>query len=105
MKERRPLIAGLTSSEGVDPTIEKDFVFGAKAPPAESIANEDREGKGPTTGVIRREPLTTRIRSDYAKALKRASLERQLAGMFPNTMLEILEEALEPWLRANGYLK
>jgi len=37
-------------------------------------------------------PLTTRIRSDYGAALKRASLERQLAGQVPNTLQDILEE-------------
>jgi hypothetical protein len=49
-------------------------------------------------------PLTTRVRSDFASALKRASLERQLSGVTPNTLQDILEQALEPWLRSNGYL-
>ena len=35
---------------------------------------------------------------DFAKALKRASLERQLKGLEPNTLQDILEEAIEPWL-------
>lgn len=39
-----------------------------------------------------------------AKALKRASLERQLQGVEPSRLQDILEEALEPWLKANGYL-
>jgi hypothetical protein len=42
--------------------------------------------------------------SDYATALKRASLERQLQGILPNTLQDILEEALEPWLRNHGCL-
>jgi hypothetical protein len=50
-------------------------------------------------------PLTTRIRTDLATALKRASLERQLSGEKPNTVQDILEEALEPWLKGKGYLK
>jgi len=54
---------------------------------------------------VSRTPLTTRIRTDFATALKRASLERQLSGTVPNTLQDILEEALEPWLRSNGYLK
>jgi len=37
-------------------------------------------------------------------ALKRASLERQLQGTEPSTLRDILEEAIEPWLRTNGYL-
>ena len=54
--------------------------------------------------VPARSPLTTRIRADYAEALKRASLERQLARVEPATVQEMLEEALGPWLKANGYL-
>ena len=45
------------------------------------------------------------MRSDFAAALKRASLERQLEGVEPNTLQDILEQAVEPWLRNNGYLK
>ena len=45
------------------------------------------------------------MREDFAGALKRASLERQLAKVEPNTLQDILEQAVEPWLRANGYLK
>jgi hypothetical protein len=44
------------------------------------------------------------MREDFAKALKRASLERQLKGLEPNTLQDILEEAIEPWLRTNGYI-
>jgi hypothetical protein len=51
-----------------------------------------------------RSPLSTRLRTDYTKALKRASLDRQLKGVEPNTVCDILEQALEPWLKANGYL-
>ena len=56
-------------------------------------------------GHVARVPLTTRVRADFAQALKRASLERQLSGVQPNTLQDILEEALGPWLRANGYVK
>ena len=52
-----------------------------------------------------RMPLTTRIRSKFGIALKRASLERQLSGETPNTVQDILEEALEPWLRDRGFLR
>jgi hypothetical protein len=44
------------------------------------------------------------MRSDFATGLKRASLERQLGGIEPNTLQDILEEAVEPWLKAHGYL-
>jgi hypothetical protein len=31
-----------------------------------------------------------------------AALERHLMGKTPGTILDILEEALEPWLRKHG---
>ncbi|OWK40961.1 hypothetical protein FRUB_04853 [Fimbriiglobus ruber] len=107
MKDRRSLVAGLNSG-GVDRAVEKDFVFaGNKAAPSSAphaAAPETRDGKGSSGNAIGRAPLTTRIRTDFSAALKRASLQRQLDGVFPNTLQDILEEALEPWLRSNGYL-
>jgi hypothetical protein len=44
------------------------------------------------------------VRPDIATALQTASLERQLQGIEPFSKREIVEEALEPWLRQNGYL-
>ena len=102
MADRRPLTAGLKSAAEVDPSLENQFVFGDKAGPAKpkSQATEPKAQNGAS-----RVPLTTRVRADYAAALKRASLERQLAGEFPNTLQDILEEALGPWLRDHGYVK
>jgi len=51
-----------------------------------------------------RAPLTTRLRGDIAFALKQATLMRQLAGQEPNTVQEILDEVLEPWLKKHGHL-
>jgi hypothetical protein len=89
----------------VDPDRAKEFVYGDKTrtdQPGKTPDVEVRDGKGqPPVGRV---PFTTRVRTDYSAALKRASLERQLAGRFPNTLQDILEEALEPWLRANGYI-
>jgi hypothetical protein len=31
-------------------------------------------------------------------------LERQLGGIEPHSLTDILEQAVEPWLRTNGYL-
>ncbi|OWK34901.1 hypothetical protein [Fimbriiglobus ruber] len=80
----------------------------ANTPPAENetatapeFVPNPSEKKKP---AISRVPLTTRIRSDYAAALKRASLERQLHGLEPSAILDILEDALEPWLKTRGYL-
>jgi hypothetical protein len=108
MAERRPLVAGLQPESEIDQEAAKQFVFGkTKAEPQPQSpppASEAREGKGQTGSSVSRVPLTTRVRSDYAAALKRASLERQLAGVYPQTLQDILEEALEPWLRSNAYL-
>jgi hypothetical protein len=52
-----------------------------------------------------RVPISTRIRSEYADALKRASLQRQLDKVEPNTLQDILEQAIEPWLKSNGYIR
>jgi hypothetical protein len=109
MAERRPLIAGLKPTAEVAPEVEKEFVHGKKAEPAKphAPAGADEGAKRPAKArdTVSRLPLTTRIRADYAAALKRASLERQLAGEVPNTLQDILEEALEPWLRKHGYVK
>jgi hypothetical protein len=82
-----------------------------KARPKEK-PTEKREGEEPIpvpatpmSAATGRMPLTTRIRIDFGTALKRASLERQLSGEKPNTVQDILEEALEPWLKAKGFLK
>ena len=109
MAERRSLIEGVKTSSSIDPSLEKGFVFGSKAKPEQTAptppAADTREGKETHPGnAIGRVPLTTRVRTDYAAALKRASLERQLAGLTPNTLQDILEAAVEPWLRSNGYL-
>lgn len=49
-------------------------------------------------------PVTVRLTPTIAGALKRASLERQLAGEDMFTQQDIVEQILEPWLREEGYL-
>jgi hypothetical protein len=105
MAERRSLVEGLKA----DPAAEKEFIYGDKAKPklidqAPAGTPAPQEGKGKGANAIGRAPLTVRFRSDFAAALKRASLERQLNGVVPHTLQDILEEAVEPWLRTNGYL-
>ena len=77
----------------------QDRVQSVSRSTARPSAVEARTPFGHTTWGL---PLTTRIRADYALALTKASLERQLKGETPHTILDILEEALEPWLRAHG---
>ena len=128
MAERRSLVEGLTLEPG-DREVEAQFVYGKKsrrtapaaspaadtlpaapsepavAPVAEPVPPpSDKPRLAPLTG-IGRVPVGARIRTELAAALKRASLERQLHGLEPNSVQDILEEALEPWLRRHGYLK
>jgi hypothetical protein len=95
MVEVSSLLDGITTSPPpVDREIEKAFVYGAKATPVDTVP----------APVVARAPLSTRIRADFAAALKKASLERQLKNVTPNSLQSILEEAIEPWLKQNGYL-
>jgi hypothetical protein len=97
MTGRRSLMDGLKSAPApVDTSLEKDFVYAEKPRPT--------PGTTTTTPTINRIPISTRMREDFSKALKRASLERQLNGLEPNTLQDILEEAIEPWLKSNGYI-
>jgi len=105
MAERRKLVAGIKP----DPALEQDFIRGKlpRADAAQPVADQPapREAKARAANPVGRAPLTTRVRADFAAALKRASLERQLSGTTPYTLQDILEEALEPWLRKHGYLQ
>jgi hypothetical protein len=108
MADRRSLGAGVTPARDIDPGLEKQFVYGPKAESKEQAkstpsAAEPHEKTG--RSLVSRVPLTTRVRADYGTALKRASLERQLSGQLPNTVQDILEDALGPWLRTNGYIQ
>jgi hypothetical protein len=97
MSERRTLVEGLKSTPPpIDKSLEKDFVYADKGKPPQNTT--------PTTPTVTRVPISTRMREDFSKALKRASLERQLKGLEPNSLQDILEEALEPWLKTNGYI-
>ena len=102
MAERRPLTEGLKpSTPPVDPQTEKAFVYGDKSP-KETVAPAIPQSAPPN---LNRVPISTRIRGDFAVALKKCSLERQLHGVQPNTLQDILEQAIEPWLKSNGYIQ
>jgi len=99
MVDRRPLTEGLkppSQVPAIDPKLEREFVHGIKATTTPAPAAQS---------PFARVPISTRIRSEYADALKRASLERQLNKVEPNTLQDILEQAIEPWLRDNGYIR
>jgi hypothetical protein len=111
MAERRSLKEGLQQiSPEVDPTQGEAFIFQGKPKPTsagtESNAPpESDEDHSNTAQPMGRAPLTIRFHARYATALKRASLERQLKGLRPYKLQDIVEEAVEPWLRKNGYLQ
>ncbi len=121
MTKRRSLAEGLKSNPKVDPKKEAAFVYQSQKakddranpqkptpPPVEDASPPAPPTRPePPPAPIRggRVPLTTRLRGDIGAALKRASLERQLAGLEPSAVQDILDVALEPWLRAHGYLK
>lgn len=94
---RRTLIDGLKETPHVDPQIEQEFVKG------KATATEVKP-KITNSISVARTPISTRLRTDLAEALKRASLQRQLEKIEPNSLTEILESAIEPWLKTNGYL-
>jgi hypothetical protein len=104
MAQRRPLVAGVNAPENTDPEAVRAFVTQdqpkhepksdlaiVRERPAEPAATEEepagvdqpkrlpkKKGKGRLpVGLI---PVTVRLSPEIAGALKRASLERQLAG-------------------------
>lgn len=72
--------------------------------PASVVAAAQVSTSSPLTGVGR-VPVGARVRTELAAALKRASLERQLQGIQPNSVQEIIEDSLELWLHKHGLLK
>lgn len=102
-KERRPLSEGLTRDlPPVDPDIARRFIHGEEV--TALGRTEQATARPVATPAMGRSPISTRIGSDFVEALKRASLERQLHKVEPNTLQDILEEAIEPWLKKHGYL-
>ncbi|QDS91412.1 hypothetical protein FF011L_01420 [Roseimaritima multifibrata] len=110
-KERRSLVTGLNDTPAID-ELEKQFVFGGK-PSKSTDASTVAAEQSTETPVAEKEksvlpqykgrvPLTTRCRPELASALKRASLERQLDGVEPNSIQDIIEVAIENWLHAES---
>jgi hypothetical protein len=124
MGERKTLSEGLDTIEATEKAVEEQFVYGKKTksvtsatplplavsePQAEQVATSaasaaEKSHLTPLTGISR-VPVGARIRTERATALKRASLERQLQGIEPNSLQDILEEAIDLFLHKYGYLK
>lgn len=123
MKERRSLVGGLKETPAVQ-ELEAEFVYGSSkrsgrnaapstpeeipAEPQAEVVTEVAKEATPNPKILPqmtgRVPMTTRCRPEVASALKRASLQRQLAGAEPFYVQDIMEEALERWLSEKGYL-
>lgn len=118
MAERRTLAAGLNVVPQADPETVRRFITqepapaavaaAAAPPPAErETAPADPEPPRPKRSALKPVgliPVTVRLRPEIASALKRASLERQLAGEEVYTQQDIVEEAITPWLKSRGFL-
>jgi hypothetical protein len=131
--DRRPLSAAVNAIPNADPDLAREFITQEGRPatrkgevaelsaPAQRSFNEEasssRAARSLTAEPIKWRrtkpsgitpvgliPVTVRLRPDIAGALKRASLERQLAGDEPFSQQDIVEQAIEPWLRSNGYM-
>ena len=104
MAERRSLTTAVHSIPQADPEVVRAFVTQDKKS-APVVAEQSVAPALVTTsfqpvGLI---PITVRLRPEIAGALKRASLERQLAGAQFFSQQEIVERALAAWLRENGH--
>ncbi|RCS49495.1 hypothetical protein DTL42_13300 [Bremerella cremea] len=106
MSQRRSLVTGLEETPDLK-ALERKFVFGDKEESTD-VSDATLESVSHTNESVLpqyrgRVPLTTRCRPELASALKRASLKRQLEGKEPYRIQEILEDAIEKWLRSQGY--
>lgn len=94
MAERRKLVDAITSSAPTPQ--ERDFVFSGSH-------RAETPVRHPTPRKVARTPLTTRLRDDYAHAIKQASLKRQMDDAEPSSVHAIVEEAIGDWLRTHGH--
>lgn len=99
MAERRSIVEGMKVSDPKEETQRaRELLRLSKA-----IAPDTTPQIQPAQQIARA-PISSRMRTDFQAALKRASLENQLAGREPSSVQDILEQAVEPWLKNNGYL-
>ncbi|MDZ4782055.1 MAG: hypothetical protein SGJ19_17545 [Planctomycetia bacterium] len=50
-------------------------------------------------------PITTKLQYGTVQALRRAYLEQKLNHATPDTQQEIVEFAVQDWLKRNGFLR
>ena len=119
MTERQSRVRGVKAPDGtdtltptVDPAIAAEFIFGNPAAAAKlrpPVAITSAATHTPTlsttqnnTATTSRVALNTRIREDLARALKRMAFDREMNGHERHTLQDIVEEAIEAWLRSQG---
>jgi hypothetical protein len=109
MNERRPLTTAITSnSAGLDAETVRSFV---KQQPVSdsSFATDSAKNEG-TDFSIRRDSNISNIVEKIeggpspTKSKKASRLELELDGEEVFTQQDLVENALEPWLRKNGFL-
>ena len=100
MAERRSLTTAVNSTPHADAEVVRAFVTQEKTPPV-SPPRAAMPKPAPSFQPVGLIPITVRLRPEIAGALKRASLERQLASAEFFSQQEIVERALAAWLREN----
>jgi hypothetical protein len=109
VKKERTLADGARESAELSEQ-EKEFIAMAKTKSSGSTvtASQPPAAAQPVQAILpqmtSRMNIGARCRPEIVMTVKKASLERQLAGLEPYTMQDILEEALQHWLTVNGYL-
>lgn len=132
MAERRALATAINTIPNADPEAVRAFIkqeplgeplrekvvpepvakpTGQESLPVKSVQPLNRStptasGKRPEHASYRAGTIamTFRFQPELAGALKRASLERELAGEPVYTQQDIVAQLLEPWLQELGYL-
>lgn len=102
VEEQQPEPAVSQSTENA--VVEQVAIEPAQHTPEQPAKNATVPNDRVQPQVTGRVPITTRTRPEVASALKKASLQRQMAGVEPCYVQDIMEEALVTWLSAKGYL-
>ena len=103
MAERRSLTTAVNSIPHADPEVVRAFVTQETTPPV-SPPRAPMLKPVPSFQPVGLIPITVRLRPEIAGALKRASLERQLASAEFFSQQEIVERSLKAWLQQHGHL-
>ena len=65
---------------------------------------KNKESDKETNKYVPTEAFTCRISADTVIALRKAAVDRKIARKFPASQVEIVQTALDNWLKENGYL-